>query len=290
MNPIRNDASDQVDDIPTLKPDADDREAFNRPSRSTQKKPRSSVTTGPLWALTAALALALGALAWWSHQQLSLMERQLVATQESFVRVSEEAAGRLQDISGKVFATESNELSEREAFRLELKQLKEHMQAHDQWRQDASGHVGEQGQRLQQITQSLKTLQDQALTWQTTAEQTAKTLDDEVKALADRDQRIDALQQEVAQLRVALEQSQNALETAQTELKQELAALKKNDQTLAVKSLQGDLLVLRSELENRPSANSATTTDFDAFRAQTNRTISTLQAQIKSLQGQIRPR
>ena len=51
------------------------------------------------------------------------MEQQLVATQESFARISEDAAGRLQDISGKVVATESSVTGENEALKLRLKQL-----------------------------------------------------------------------------------------------------------------------------------------------------------------------
>lgn len=62
--------------------------------------------------------IALGGLGWWSFQQISLMEQQLVATQESFARISEEAAGRIQDISGKVVATESPVTSGSEALKL----------------------------------------------------------------------------------------------------------------------------------------------------------------------------
>ena len=51
------------------------------------------------------------------------MEQQLVATQESFARISEEAAGRIQDISGKVVATESSVTSGSEALKLQVKQL-----------------------------------------------------------------------------------------------------------------------------------------------------------------------
>ena len=44
--------------------------------------------------------------------------------------------------------------------------------------------------------------------------------------------------------------------------------------------------MLRSELENRPAASS-NTAEFDAFRAQVTRNITTLQSQIANLQGQL---
>ena len=63
---------------------------------------------GGLWALCGALALALVGFAYWSHQQQTQLQQQLVATQNSFARISEEAAGRLQDVTGKLSATESS--------------------------------------------------------------------------------------------------------------------------------------------------------------------------------------
>jgi uncharacterized protein YukE len=48
------------------------------------------------------------------------------------------------------------------------------------------------------------------------------------------------------------------------------------------------MLILRSELDNRPAATpGVNTSEFDAFRAQMTRNISTLQSQIANLQGQI---
>ncbi|MCC1795090.1 hypothetical protein KSI77_24050, partial [Salmonella enterica subsp. enterica serovar Indiana] len=78
---------------------------------------------GPLWALVGALLIAFAGLAWWSFQQISLMGQQLVATQESFARISEEAAGRLQDISGKVVASEASVNNGSEALKQQIKQL-----------------------------------------------------------------------------------------------------------------------------------------------------------------------
>ncbi|MNP16990.1 hypothetical protein D3C76_1094070 [compost metagenome] len=67
----------------------------------------------------------------------------------------------------------------------------------------------------------------------------------------------------------------------------DIEALKKQgNPSQAIRSLEQDLLVLRSELDNRP-ASSSNTAEFDAFRAQMTRNISTLQSQVQNLQQQI---
>jgi hypothetical protein len=118
---MRNDANDDFDDVPSLRADSLDDDDFV-PSTRTAVHSRTppvvkvrAASTGPLWALVGALFFAFAGLAWWSFQQISLMEQQLVATQESFARISEEAAGRLQDISGKVVASQTNVTSDSEA-------------------------------------------------------------------------------------------------------------------------------------------------------------------------------
>ncbi len=123
---MRNDTLDELDTVPSLKTDDLDRDDFvqqrvdrGQPLRAVAAPSRSS--TGPLWALIAALLMAMAGLAWWSFQQIMLMEQQLVATQESFAKISEDAAGRLQDISGKVVAAESSSTTEAEALKLRVK-------------------------------------------------------------------------------------------------------------------------------------------------------------------------
>lgn len=123
---MRNDAHDEFDDVPSLRADPLDDDVFPTThaarerttvhSRSTPVVKVKGPGTGPLWALVGALFFAFIGLAWWSFQQISLMEQQLVATQESFARISEEAAGRLQDISGKVVASQTNVTTDSEAL------------------------------------------------------------------------------------------------------------------------------------------------------------------------------
>src|SRR5476649_172000 len=180
---MRNDPYDDVDDVPNLsaKDDDDDfapsrsaRERTSVRSRSTPVvKKVKSPTTGPLWALVGALFIAFCGLGWWSFQQMSLMEQQLVATQESFARISEEAAGRLQDISGKVVASQTNVNSDSEALKLQIKQLESKLQDQSQQQQGVVGQTSELDKRLAQMTA------------QTTEQQAANTqLQAQVKALS----------------------------------------------------------------------------------------------------------
>ena len=69
-------------------------------------------------------------------------------------------------------------------------------------------------------------------------------------------------------------------------LRSEIDALKKQgNSSQAIARVEQDLLVLKSDLETRSAGSS--TAEFDAFRAQMSRNISTLQAQVLNLQQQI---
>jgi hypothetical protein len=144
---MRNDAHDDFDDVPSLRADILDDDDFPKNTRTTMHSRTPPVvkvkaaSTGPLWALVGALFFAFAGLAWWSFQQISLMEQQLVATQESFARISEEAAGRLQDISGKVVASQTNVTSDSEALKLQIKQLENQLQDQGKQQQGVAGQA-----------------------------------------------------------------------------------------------------------------------------------------------------
>ncbi len=275
---MRNDALDDLDQMPSLSSGNRDRDDFAAP-RPSEMPPSSSpsyaaasavlkpASTGPLWALLGAALIALTGLGWWSFQQISLMEQQLVATQESFARISEDAAGRLQDISGKVVATQSNVTGENEALKLRVKQLENKLAELTKQQQTVVTQQGAQGKRLEQLAGDVK---DQLAS--------AGQLDSRLKTL-------DAGQ-------VALKAGQAELGKLDTQLKgvsAEVAELKKQgNPSQAISRLEQDLLVLRSELDNRQGQNN--TAEFDAFRAQMTRNISTLQSQVQNLQQQISAR
>ena len=281
---MRNDARDDFDDVPTLRATVDDHDALAPTagarerttvySRNTPVIKVKGASTGPLWAMIVALLLAVAGVAWWSFQQISMMEQQLVATQESFARISEEAAGRLKDISGKVVASESTLNTGSEALKLEIKQLEEKLL--EQGKQQQGAVVGQQGEldkRFEQI--------NAAILAQVTAQQEGATkLQAQVKELG----------AELAVLKTALAE-QGKLDAQVKGLGADIAALKKQgDPNSAIQRLEQDLIVLKSELETRPAAaptQGANTAEFDAFRGQVTRNINTLQSQIQNLQKQI---
>jgi chromosome segregation ATPase len=276
---MRNDARDELDHVPSLTPDRGDQDDFAalpvEPRSPAYARPQvaagQAVSTGPLWALVGALGIALGGLGWWSFQQISLMEQQLVATQESFARISEEAAGRIQDISGKVVATESSVLSDSESLKLQVRQLEGRLAELGKQQQALVTQQGGFNSRFEQLAGEIKSQQG-----------VTGKFDDSLKTLTSEQA---ALKKEQAALKVA-QVDTGKLETQLKRLTADIETLKKQaNSTNAIARIEQDLLVLKSDLETRAAGSS--TAEFDAFRAQTSRNISTLQAQVVNLQQQI---
>ena len=279
---MRNDTFDEFDDVPHLSTDAADRDEFGHhprrvvePSGRPVRQPvKRGGGTGALWALVAAMAIALAGVGWWSHQQLMLMEQQLIATQESFAKISEEAAGRLDDIRGKFVANESNVMSDREALKLQVKQLQARLAEQAKLQQASlSEFDGAQGKRLAQVSADLKAQQESAALLMS-------QLDVKLKSITDEQAKFKNVQADLA----AANQQIQALNT-------EIANLKKDgSQSKAIKSLQDDLFVLRSEVDGRQGQANSDTKEFDVFRIQVMRNINTLQQQMQNLQQQISTR
>jgi chromosome segregation ATPase len=284
---MRNDSNDDFDDIPSLRmradiPDDDDFMPNRQPHVQARPAPAGVAkvkgpSTGPLWALVGALLCAFGFLAWWSFQQISLMEQQLVATQESFARISEDAAGRLQDISGKVVAGQSNVMSDSEALKLQIKQLESKLQ--EQGRQFDNKLVEQYKQQQAtfgpsaDLDKELAQLIAQASEQQNTNTQlqaSNKELQTQVKALA----------AEVTALKGQGEGG--ALDAQLKSIGADITALKRATSNSAIDRLEQDVIVLKSQQDK-----GGNTAEFDAFRGQVTRNINTLQAQIQNLQQQL---
>ncbi|WP_016703360.1 hypothetical protein [Pseudomonas chlororaphis] len=277
---MRNDANDDFDDVPSLRADTLDddfpttaagRARTSVHSRSVPVTKVKAPSAGPLWALVGALFFAFIGLAWWSFQQISLMEQQLVATQESFARISEEAAGRLQDISGKVVASQSSVNSDSEALKLQIKQLESRLQDQGKQQQGVAGQATDLDKRLAQMTA------------QATEQQTANSqLQAQVKSLSS----------ELAALKSAPADT-SKVDAQFKSLNGEIAALKRQgNPSAAIERLEQDIIVLKSQQDNRPAAaqGGTNTAEFDAFRGQVTRNINTLQSQIQNLQQQLNTR
>ncbi|AXI63155.1 ATPase [Pseudomonas kribbensis] len=281
---MRNDAHDDFDDVPSLRADTLDDDDFPTTARTSvhSRTPPvvkvKSASTGPLWALVGALFFAFIGLAWWSFQQISLMEQQLVATQESFARISEEAAGRLQDISGKVVASQTNVNTDSEALKLQIKQLQSALQDQSKQQQGVAGQATDLDKRLAQMTA------------QTTEQQNANTqLQAQVKALSAELATLKSTPADTSKVDAQLK----GFDAQFKSLGADITALKKQGSSnAAIERLEQEIVVLKSEQDNRPAAaqGGSSTAEFDAFRGQMTRNINTLQAQIQNLQQQLNAR
>ena len=266
---MRNDAKDDFDNVPSLRADLGDDDDFE-PSPATSVRSRTtkvvkvkSASTGPLWALIGALLIAFAGLAWWSFQQISLMGQQLVATQESFARISEEAAGRLQDISGKVVASEASVNNGSEALKLQIKQLESELLEQGKQQVGVAGQATELDKRLAQMTASTTDLSN-----------ANSKLQGQVQALTDAVATLKAAQGDAGKRDAEIK-----------ELSADVAALKKQgNPSAAIARIEQDLVVLKSAQDN-PATNSdaPTNKEFDVFRIQTTRNITTLQSQVQNL-------
>lgn len=276
--PMRNDSFDEIDDLPSLSIEPRDRDVVAPVARAESRPnvdvPLRNPVNGLLWALLLAALIALAGLAWWSYTQMSLMSQQLVATQESFARISEEAAGRIQDISGKVVATESSINAGTETLQRQMRQMEGKLEALNR---QIRVQEAKQDKRLDAQQGELKAQQV-----------AAGKRDERLKAQAAELAALEGTSEQINKLRA--EQGKQietflALDKVLKTLTKDVQALKKLNAGPAIKRLEQDLLVLRSELTGLPKGTG--TTEFDTFRAQMTRNITTLQTQIQTLQKQI---
>lgn len=285
---MRNDSLDELDDVPSLTIDGRKPAAAAPTSPVAAARTRTAPTQAAAprggrlaWLLVGVLLVALGGLGWWSQQQLVRLEQQLVATQESFARISEDAAGRLKDISGKVVATESSVTSENEGLKLRIKQLESKLAQLGKQQQAADDRNQEQARQIEALRGELKSQQAGSAQLQV-------ALKEQQTGVASLESRVQGLAGEQAALKAAQGEA-GKLEGRVDSLGGEVAALKKQgNPNQAISRLESDLLVLRSELDNRPA--NVGNAEMDAFRAQMTRNITTLQAQVQNLQQQLNAR
>lgn len=304
-------------------------------------KGRSNKAIGFLSVLTIAIACSAAAFGWWSFERMQLLEQQLIATQDSFSKVSEEASGRINAITGKVSVTESNVLSGTDALKIRLDTLEKSV-VETQKKQQSS--LAEHASKLTLLSSQLATLAERSSSLDDTLakqgaqlaqhEKTSKealtTLRSELSKNFDTE--LVALNSELKQTLDAALKAQNTaltksidkqyenlqnLEKSSSSSEQlakfedmntrlqtitaDLAILQKGSKKDTpsqsdLTRLQQDILILRTEVENRPAPVAAapakssgpSIAEFDAYRAQTHRTISALQEQVRNLQKNTR--
>ncbi|NLD00310.1 MAG: hypothetical protein GX673_05980 [Gammaproteobacteria bacterium] len=317
---MRNDTDDNLDDVsslpngriePQLNTSATDIPTPLHPTRPAA--PQRTKGVGVLSALTLAILCSSTAFGWWSIQRMQLLEQQLVATQNSFSKTSEAAAGRIQDITGKVDAAQSSVLNDNTTLKKRLEALE---RAAVETQKQQLTQSTEQASRINTLSSELTHLTQLSERFKASLDAQQKNLTQQEKTLAeleptmaqhsktltklqtDVSQQIDSQHTQLQQLASKLQEQQPQL--AQIEqlnsklntLSSQTTALQKHtSNTDDITRLQQDILILRSELDNRPAAKATpaatpapSLADFDAYRAQTNRTISALQEQIRNLQ------
>jgi chromosome segregation ATPase len=191
----------------------------------------------------------------------------------------------LQDISGKVVASQTNVTSDSEALKLQIKDLESKLLDQSKQQQGVVGQTTDLDKRLAQMTAQTSDLDKRLaqLAAQSTEHQTANTqLQAQLKALST----------ELTALKSAPDDS-SKFDAQLKSLGADIVALKKQgNPSAAIERLEQDMIVLKSEQDNRPAAaqSPTNTAEFDAFRGQVTRNINTLQAQIQNLQQQLRAR
>ncbi|MFC3606624.1 ATPase [Stutzerimonas tarimensis] len=301
---MRNDANDDPDRVPSLSVRESDRpypapefeHHRQAPELRQPRDRRRRGSTGLLWALVLLLGVALGLQGWWTSRQIALLETQLVATQDSFARISEDAAGRLSAITGQVVAAESTVTSESEAVKLRIAQL-ERQGADFERRQQLllsqqESLADQQGGQTRRLEEQMGRLDEQGRRSSEQGQrldQLGQAFQSQQAALDALDRRADALAAEQSKL-LEGNLAQGTLDASLDTLRQEITALEKAAVPRQVlERLEQEVLVLRSELDARP-ATPTSSLEFDAFRAQMARNINTLQSQVANLQAQINAR
>ena len=245
---------------------------------------------GLLWAVCCSLLIAFVGLGYWSYEQQSRLQQQLVATQESFARISEEAAGRLQDISGKVTATESS-LTQGEQERIQqIRQLEEKVKQLEAALQDQQEREQAQQQKLDVANRELGAQAAQVAAVQQQLEEQNEAAEQQREVLADLSKRMETHGQAQTDLSDKLAEALENVQNMESQLARQQGELQALTQALKEPRMEQDMLVLRSEVDQRLEAVDESLEAINSFRVQTNRTLSTLRDQLANLQQQIQAR
>lgn len=293
---------DQDDGLPSLRAtDDDDSLADHDAEPAARNNQAQAIRTplrpapaaqgnGALWALCAALTLALIGFGYWSHQQQTQLRQQLVATQNSFARISEDAEGRIQDITGKVSATESSRSEAEQARAAQLEKLETQLTA-------LAEQVQSQAESLDTARSNERTLLTRLQRQEDSVQAADEQLAEQGQLLAVVDERSSASGTVVAELEEMLEALTGEVGQL-TQIEQELLRQEKRTASLESKldllaserqsmNLDQELLVLRSEIDQRLSGTQEALESIDSFRVQVNRNINTLRTQLANLQQQV---
>lgn len=268
---------DSTDALPTLTAQLDDNiqvepllgetsRLFNQPV----KKTRSLV----IWLAIASTASVTVSLAYSTHQRIQLLEQQLIATQDSFAKISGDAVEHIQTISGQLSSSQTNAQSEIEALRNTIATLqKQYAAIEPQLRKNTEGLstlTKQQNQLNLRLDQQANAVKEGLLAVDTAQQQLSSEVKLSLNQLAE-------LQQNQNQ---QLEASQNHSQRL-TVMSAELDAITQHTQQLEEQlklrqSSQQEMLQLQLTLGKTQAKQTELEQEFQAYRAQITRSLNAL--------------
>lgn len=282
---VRNDSLDELESIPSVggAVDAPAREAeYWQQNHSLLEKPRRSRWPIVLLsALVLALLVAVTALAYWGQQQVTYWQQQLQATQTTFSKLSENAEQRLSNISGQIDTASSQTTQGTEQLRMALKNSEQQVQTLVRELRAVKTELASlQGRQEQQTAKQAELSQQQTALKTAVAALTESQSEWKapLKILTERTEALTDSQRKQAASVAALADVADRLK----EQERQIAQVKTGDQSAAVKRLEQDLLVLRSEIElgkgtSSGSSGGVSLGEFDGFRSQVLRRLTALE-------------
>lgn len=275
--PANKNTLESNDELPSLTAQSDDSiqleplpgetsRLFNQPS----KKPRQLA----IWFAIASIIAGTGALAYNSHQRMQLLEQQLIATQDSFAKISGDAVEHIQIISGQLSTSQSSAQSDIKTLRDTLASLqKQYITLEPQLRKHTEGLSSltkQQEQLNQRLTQQANAVKEGLLAVDAAQQQ----LDGQVKLSLNQLAELEQKQSQQLEINQNHSQHLTALRAefdAVTLQTQQLEEQLKQHETsqLEVQQLQlnlGKTQAKQAELEQ----------EFQAYRAQITRSINAL--------------
>ena len=289
--PVRNDALDSSNQrLPSL---TADREADTYlPPHLAYRKPAGQ---GKLWLVCLLLIAAGGATAWWGDQRMQLLEAEFIALKERQgreVQGSEHFAEQLGLLQRRLSAIEAQPAPDLQPLGTRLQYVEQRVSQLDQVQPvqvsapDASGLIQPLQAHQAELQQDMDRLQGHL----DAVNEVLARLQVGMAAILERQSHLEAEQLKwLAQLEQQGREAKADLESA----KKQWVMPRIPDHSETLKRLEQEISELHAELARMPrpstasSKPSVTVQEFDVFRAQTTRHITTLQGQVVNLQEQL---
>lgn len=234
------------------------------------KKPRQLA----VWFAMASIIAGTAGLAYTAHQRMQLLEQQLIATQDSFAKISGDAVEHIQIISGQLSTSQTNAQADIKTLRDTLASVqKQYTTLEPQMRkhtEDLSSLTKQQEQLNQRLTQQANAVKEGLLAVDAAQQQ----LDDQVKLSLN--QLAELQQKQSQQLEINQNHSQHL-----TAIRAEFDAITLQTQQLEEQlkhygTSQLEAQQLQLNLGKTQAKQAELEQEFQAYRAQITRSINAL--------------